>query len=351
MAAALCRDASKVEAATLNGLSTHWRSALASAGDAVHASAQCALSSLPPAEVHQRATKLARERNSVATLLEETAHDEHVRLLRSINALLTSKSDVGLPAAIEACLFDLDGVLTTSDAAHFDAWAETFDEFLARRFEGASVHLSHYARFSRRVDYDENIRGRVRLDGVRAFLASRGITVPEGSPGDAPGTETVNGLANRKNEALRRRLERQGVIAYAGAHHYLETAASAGVACVVISASANTEAILEHAGLADLIDGRIDGATMRARSLLPKPEPDTILAACDLLGLHPAETAAFETTPAGVVAAKTAGCGLIIGVDRTGDAPALLAAGAEKVVSDLGALLRVSADRAATVRR
>jgi beta-phosphoglucomutase-like phosphatase (HAD superfamily) len=119
----------------------------------------------------------------------------------------------------------------------------------------------------------------------------------------------------------------------------------------VISASANTETIIEHAGLADLLDCRIDGAAMRAGSLLAKPEPDTIIAACNLLGLRPAETAAFETTPAGVMAAKTAGCGLIVGVDRTGDAPALLAAGAEKVVSDLGALLRVSADRAATNRR
>lgn len=326
----------------LNHLGTQWRAALASAGEALSANAACPGSHLPVDELHARTSRLARERNSVESLLEAAAREDRVRFLRSVNVPLTSNGAVGLPNEIDGCIFDLDGVLTTSDDVHFAAWADTLDAFLARRFERASVHFSQYARLSRRADYDEYLAGRPRIDGVRAFLASRGITVS---------AETVQGLANAKSVALARRLDQEGVTAFAGAARYLDTAANAGLPCVVVSASTSTATILERSGLTDLVDVAVDGAAMRELGLAPKPAPDMVLTACAWLGIEPSRAAAFETTPAGITAARSAGCGAVIAVDRTGDTAALRAAGADEVVTDLGALLRVSADRAHRARR
>jgi beta-phosphoglucomutase-like phosphatase (HAD superfamily) len=228
-------------------------------------------------------------------------------------------------------------VLAPTDDLHFAAWALTFDGFLSRRLERGSEHFSHYTRFSRRTDYAENVHGKPRLDGVRAFLASRGLTLPEGGPDDPPEAETVLGLANRKNAVLRTLLAHEGVSAFSGSIRYLEAAAAAGLATVVVSASANTETILERAGLADLVDLRVDAAVMRQYDLLPQPAPDTLLLACDLLGVAPDHAAAFVTTPAGVTAARAAGLALVVGVERSdnGAGPAA----ADAVVDDLGRLL------------
>lgn len=335
----------------LNRLGTQWRAAFASAGQALSAGAACPGSHLPADEVHARTTRLARERNSVETLLEAAAHEDHVRFLRSVNVPLTTNAAVGLPNGIDGCIFDLDGVLTTSDDMHFTAWADALDAFLARRFERASVHFSHYARLSRRADYDEYLAGRPRIDGVHAFLASRSITLPAGRADDPPGAETEYGLANAKSVALTRRLDEEGVTAFAGAAGYLDAAANAGLPCVVASASTNTATILARSGLTDLVDVAVDGAAMRELGVSPKPAPDMVLAACAWLGIEPSRAAAFETTPAGISGARTAGCGAVIAVDRTGNSAALQAAGADQVVTDLGALLRVSAERANRARR
>jgi beta-phosphoglucomutase-like phosphatase (HAD superfamily) len=296
--------------------------------------------------VHARASRLTCERNTVELLLEAAAREDRVRLLRTVNVPLATNADVGLPAAIEACLFDLDGVLTASADIHFAAWADAFDAFFGRHFEQASVHFSQYARLSRRADYDEYLAGRPRLDGVHAFLASRGITLPEGSCDDPPGAATSYGLANAKSASLSRRLEHEGVMAFAGAAKYLDLAAIAGLPCVVISPSANTGTILARAGLNDLVDLTVDAAVMHELELRPKPAPDTLLAACERLSIDPSQAAAFETTPAGVAAARAAGCGLVVAIDRAGDDNALRAAGANSVAPDLGALLRVFAERA-----
>lgn len=296
--------------------------------------------------MHARTARLATERSNVETLLEAAAREDHVRLVRSVDVPLTTNHDVGLPNNVDACVFDLDGVLTTSDEMHFAAWADTLDAFLARRSERASVHFSHYARLSRRADYDENLAGRPRIDGIRAFLSSRGITLAEGRPDDPPDAETIYGLANAKSVALTQRLDQEGVTAFASAARYLDTAANAGIACVVVSASANTATILARAGLSELVDIGVDGRVMQELGLSPKPAPDMVLAACERLDIEPSRTAAFETTPAGVGAARSAGCSVVVGIDRAGDTEALHAAGADKVASDLGALLRVSAERA-----
>ena len=339
---------------TVDSLSTGWRAALGAARNALLASAECPLPTLEPIDLRERTTRLTREREQVATLLEADARMEHVKLLRPLTLPTASKRDLGLPATIDACLFDLDGVLTASADIHFAAWAETLDGFLARRFEPAGVHFSHYARLSRRADYDEHIHGKPRLDGVRAFLASRGITLPEGLPGDPPSAETVYGLANRKNEALLRRLSREGVGAFAGSHGYLQAAADAGLTCVVVSASANTGAILDRAGLSDLVDMCVDGNTMRMLGLAAKPAPDTILAACDQLHVKPSHTAAFETTRAGVAAARAAGVGIVVGVERSEGAGEKLTA--DILVPDLSRLLnarllRVSTDHGSRAPR
>jgi beta-phosphoglucomutase-like phosphatase (HAD superfamily) len=322
---------------TLNTISAGWRVALAAAQDALAANARCPTPTLASDDLRVRGLRLTHEREEVASLLDADARMEHVRLVRRLGPPSATKRELGLTPAIDACIFDLDGVLTASSELHFAAWAVTFDEFLARRLERGSVHFSHYARFSRRTDYVELIEGKPRLDGVRAFLASRGITLPEGSPGDPPGAETVHGLANRKNAALQRLLEHAGVSAFAGSHRYLAAAGDAGLASIVVSASANTGAILEHGGLADLVDFSVDGTTMRAQGLQPKPAPDTLQLACALLGVLPAHAAAFETTPTGVEAARAAGMGLVVGVRRASDLPADLAA--DVVVHDLSDLL------------
>lgn len=322
---------------TVDSLSAGWRVALAAARDALLASDRCPTPALGPGDLRERTNRLTHEREEVAALLEADARMARVRLVRPLALPTLSKRELGLPPTVDACVFDLDGVLTPSTDIHFAAWAETLDAFLARRFERAGVHFSHYARLSRRADYEEHIHGKPRLDGVRAFLASRGITLPEGGPDDPPGAETVHGLANRKNEALLRRLDREGVGAFAGSHRYLQAAADAGLVCVVVSASANTASILEHARLADLVDARVDGNTMRALALAAKPAPDTILVACDQLHVLPENAAAFETTPAGVRAARAAGVGVVVGVERSEGATEAL--DADVVVSDLGELL------------
>jgi len=334
---------------TVDSLSANWRVALAAARDALLASDRCPAPTLGPVDLRERTNRLTHERERVAALLEADARTAHVKLVRPLTLPTASKRELGLPATVDACVFDLDGVLTPSADLHFAAWSDTLDAFLARRFERAGVHFSHLARLSRRADYDEHLHGRPRLDGVRRFLASRGITLPEGSPSDPPTAETVYGLANRKNQALLHRPDREGVGAFTGSHRYLQAAADAGLACVVVSASANTAAILERARLSDLVDLRIDGNTMRTLALLPKPAPDTLIAACQGLHLPAGRAAAFETTRAGVEAARAAGIPFVVGVARSESEAGTLTA--DVVVSDLGELLnprllRVSTDYA-----
>jgi HAD superfamily hydrolase (TIGR01509 family) len=226
-------------------------------------------------------------------------------------------------------------VLIGSAAIHIAAWTETFDEFISRRIERTG---GRFALFNPRVDYPRHIHGKPRLDGVRAFLASRGISLPEGEPGDSPGLETVHGLANRKNQALLRRLDEHGVHAFEGSRRYLEIAHDAGLQCAVVSASANTPTILERSGLADLIDQSVDGNTIIAERLRAKPAPDTLLAACRQLGVDPQRAAAFETTPAGIAAARAAGFRTVIGVNSPGRADGLRAEAADFVVTGLDEL-------------
>ncbi len=321
------------EPVDLDTLGAHWQACL----DAAQSANAAARMYLTGEELHVLAKRLGEERVVTARLLAALARDEHAGALFFHRTLpWESRRQLGLPVAVTACVFDLDGVLTASAEAHAAAWAQTFDEFVSARAEQTG---GRFTPFSSSVDYPEHIHGKPRLDGVRAFLASRGVRLPEGAPDDTPGTPTVHGLANRKNELLLHRLEQEGMSAYAGARRYLEAARHAGVHRAVISASANTQSILRHAGLADLVEQRVDGTTMAVERLQPKPAPDTFLAACRQLDVEPAHVAAFETTEAGITAARAAGVGFVIAVDRDGKGQKARPGETDMVVGSLAELL------------
>jgi HAD superfamily hydrolase (TIGR01509 family) len=300
--------------------------------------ARAASVALAPSEVVGLNTRLAAERASTVELLEEVARDEGVRV--SFSNVLVSRSALrsvlGLPSAVTACVFNLDGVLIASAALHSAAWAETLDAFVDSRVERTG---GYFRRFDPLADYYRHFHGRPRLDGVRDFLASRGIALSEGDVTDHPGAETVQGLANRKKLALLRRLDREGVRACEGSRRYLEAARDAGIRRVGLSASANTARIVESAGLAGLIEECVDGNTILARNLRPRPAPDILIAACDALGVRPEQAAVFETSAAGVRAARACGVRTVIGVDSGGQAKALLDAGADAAVTGLAEIL------------
>jgi HAD superfamily hydrolase (TIGR01509 family) len=293
---------------------------------------------LDPAELAERERRLAEQRSQTIEQLHLLARDLHADspLLHWLDAATSTRRLLGLPSAVKACLFDLDSVLTTSANVHAAAWADTFDAFLLMR---TARHPELFIPFDRDSDYQAYLAERPRLDGVRAFLASRGISLPEGSADDPPGAPTVHGLANRKAQALERHLISEGVGAYIGSRCYLEAAHIVGLRSAVVSASASTAEILERTEMAPLIDQRIDAAVIESEQLAPKPAPDTLTAACRALGVEPAETADFETTAAGVLAARGAGIGLVVAVEREGPDDALRAARPDVVVNDLAQLL------------
>jgi beta-phosphoglucomutase family hydrolase len=246
----------------------------------------------------------------------------------------------GLPDEVRAGLFDLDGVLTKTATVHAAAWTEMFDDFLRRRADETG---EPFVPFDAHADYDRDVDGKPRADGVRSFLASRGIELPEGSPDDPPGAATVHGLGNRKNELVLAKMK-QGVEVYPGSVRYVEALRDAGLARAVVSSSANTKAVLDVTGLAKLFDVVVDGVVAAQQGLAGKPAPDTFLAAARALGVAPGEAAVFEDALAGVEAGRAGGFACVVGVDRTGQAEELRRHGADVVVQDLAELTDV-ADR------
>lgn len=246
-------------------------------------------------------------------------------------------TEIGLPSGIRACLFDLDGVLTPTALVHAAAWKETFDAFL-RRLEGPE-----FLPFDATTDYDEYVDGRPRADGVRTFLASRGVELPEGEEDDPPDHDTVHGLGNRKNVIVLDKIHQEGVAPYPGSVRYAEAVRAAGLRTAVVSSSANCRDVLVAAGIEQLIDVRIDGIVARERGLRGKPKPDTYLEAAGDLGFAPDEAAVFEDALVGMDAGRAGRFGYVVGVDRTGQAEELRRHGADTVVEDLGDLLGATA--------
>jgi beta-phosphoglucomutase family hydrolase len=243
---------------------------------------------------------------------------------------------LGLPDKIHALLFDLDGVLTQTAKVHAAAWKQTFDEYLRRR---AQERGEQFAPFDEHADYDEYVDGKPRTDGVRSFLQSRGIDLPEGSDDDPPDAETIHGIGNRKNELVLRLIHEDGVEPYEGSVRYVQAARDAGVPRAVVSSSTNTHDVLKAAGLADQFEHVVDGVVAMREHLKGKPAPDTFLAGARELGVNPENAVVFEDALAGVAAGRAGGFGYVVGVDRVGQAEALKQHGADVVVRDLAELL------------
>ncbi|MFC4947855.1 HAD family hydrolase [Pseudonocardia sp. GCM10023141] len=243
---------------------------------------------------------------------------------------------LGLPDGTRVCLFDLDGVLTDTASVHAAAWKQMFDDYLRARTEREGTP---FREFDIAADYGPYVDGRPRLDGTREFLRSRGIELPDGGPDDAPDAETIYALSTRKNDLVQEKIVTVGVTVYPGSVRYLHAVRDAGLKTAVVSSSANAEQVLEVAGIADLIDHRVDGVSAKERGLPGKPAPDTFLAAAADLGVDKADAVVFEDALAGVESGRAGGFGFVVGVDRVSHAAALREHGADVVVQDLAELL------------
>lgn len=245
---------------------------------------------------------------------------------------------LGLPDSIQVCLFDLDGVITKTAVVHAAAWKETFDEFLRERGGAGAGDGGELRPFDAVADYNQFVDGLPRADGVRAFLASRGIKIPEGSPDDPPDRATVQGLGTRKNDLLLKRIRAGGVEAYEGSLRYIRAVRASGLRTAVVSSSTNCRDILRAIDAEALFDTRVDGVVAAERGLPGKPDPAPFLAAADDLGIEASAAAVFEDALAGMEAGRAGHFGYVVGVDRVGQADALRAHGADTVVTDLADL-------------
>lgn len=248
-----------------------------------------------------------------------------------------STPPLALPPAIRACLLDLDGVLTHTADLHAEAWKRTFDRFLAN-WSRATGRPS--APFDLKKDYDDYVDGKPRLDGVRSFLASRGITLPEGRRSDPPTRNTVEGVGNAKNRLVLRLMRERGVTVYPGSLRLVRRARGQGLPCAVVSSSENCHEVLKAAGIEAMFDAVIDGIVARRAHLRGKPAPDTYLAAARRVRMPPSGCAVFEDALAGVEAGRAGKFGFVVGVDRVGQASELRRHGADRVVKDLAELVR-----------
>lgn len=235
------------------------------------------------------------------------------------------------PDRYEAVIFDLDGVVTRTARLHARAWKRMFDEYLARSKEEQSP-------FDEQGDYRRYVDGKPRYDGVKSFLLSRGIDLPQGQPDDPPDRETVCGLGNRKNVLFLELLKREGAQTFDSTLALIRALRRTGIRTAVISSSRNCAAILKSVGALDLFDVKVDGVDAQRLNLQGKPAPDIFLAAARQLGVRPDRAVVVEDALAGVAAGRTGGFALVVGVDRSGQAEALRKHGADLVVSDLAEL-------------
>jgi beta-phosphoglucomutase-like phosphatase (HAD superfamily) len=328
----------QTQRAELDDLRSEWRRALLAARESLRAEEGF----LPEEELAAHDRHLRGEYKAAAAELRQFARDEGLpmELAEPFLARGIARRALGLPKGVRACVFELEDVLVGSSALHREAWQHTLNELLAARSETRYGRL--VAPFDPRTDYPEHIEGRPRLEGVRGFLASRGIRLPEGQPGDPPGVESVHGVANRKNEWLGRLLEQRGVGAFDGVRHYLELSHDARISCAAVSASAHTAEMLEASGLSELFEASIDADDIVPEQRQSRPAADRLRVACQTLCVDPVGAAAFENSTDGVAAARAAGFAWIVAIDPAGDPDKLRQlerAGAHVVARGLGELL------------
>ncbi len=240
------------------------------------------------------------------------------------------------PDKFDAVFFDLDGVITATAKVHAKCWKIMFDEYLKKR----SVEIGEPFRpFEIDTDYRLYVDGKPRFDGVRDFLRSRKIDLSEGTHEDAPTTETVGGLGNRKNELINEVIETDGVEVYEGTITLARQVRDAGLKIAVVTSSQNCDAVLKAAHIMELFDAKVDGNVIHKQQLAGKPAPDSFLEGAKRLGVEPARGVVVEDAISGVQAGRNGNFGLVIGVARKGNAEELKNNGADIVVKDLSEFL------------
>jgi beta-phosphoglucomutase family hydrolase len=233
---------------------------------------------------------------------------------------------------LDAVIFDMDGVVTDTAVVHAAAWKKLFDAYLKGLAMATGADILP---FDERVDYERYVDGKNRYDGVLSFLESRGIHLPEGSPNDPPGSDTVCAMGNDKDNYFLDHVRQHGVRAYPSTVAVIRDLRGTGVRIGLVSASRNAEEVLSIAGVADLFDQRVDGVVAAELDLPGKPDPATFLEAARRLGVEPSRAAVVEDALSGVAAGRAGGFGLVVGVARAGQHEALCQAGADVVVADL----------------
>ncbi len=315
----------------LQTITAQWQRALDAAGGALDAASG---SLLAPDLTHRR-RELHTERQHTAEMLTRLANVTGARPTPWLSPVPMNTRMLGLPNNVRACVFDVEGVLTNGGALHAWAWGEVFDGVLLQLSAQTGWHFIPYDRTG---DYRAFFDGRVRLEGIHLFLESRGIRLPEGRPDDPAEAHTAYGLARRKGELLAGGVRARGVVALPGAIRYLEAAGRAGLGRAVVSASASALPMLELAGVATLIDERVDADAIRNEGLRSRPAPDQLLVACRRLGVAPEDAVTLTHSHAGVAATQAAGIA-VVGIADGAEAEALQAFGAERVLPSLEALL------------
>jgi len=251
---------------------------------------------------------------------------------------MPANTTLGLPPNIRACLFDLDGVLTETATVHARAWQRVFDDYLRARAQSTGAP---FVPFDIVGEYAQFVDGKRREDGTRSFLAARGVRLPEGTAGDPPSADTIHGISARKQEVFRKLLHAESVHVFPGSLRYLRAVRSAGLRTAVVSSSSNCHDVLVAAGIAGLLDLRVDAMVAASKRLAGKPAPDMYLAAAQALEVAPTDAAVFEDAPAGVEAGRAGHFGYVVGVDRTDHGDDLRRRGATEVVHDLRELMEV----------
>ncbi|MCZ6581163.1 MAG: beta-phosphoglucomutase family hydrolase [Nitrospirae bacterium] len=232
----------------------------------------------------------------------------------------------------DAVLFDLDGVITATAKVHAACWKKMFDEYLEKR---AKERGEPFKPFDIENDYRLYVDGKPRFDGVRDFIRSRQIELPEGTPADAPGAETVCGLGNRKNDLINEVIESDGVEVYEGTIDLARQLQKEGIKIAIVTSSQNCDVVLKAAKIGDLFEVRVDGNVINEKNLSGKPAPDSYLEGAKRLGVEPKRTVVVEDAISGVQSGRNGKFGLVIGVDRKGNADELKKNGADVVVKDL----------------
>jgi beta-phosphoglucomutase family hydrolase len=241
---------------------------------------------------------------------------------------------------IKALILDMDGVITNTAGLHAEAWKKLCDSFLRQRSEQDG---KSYQPFDLKEDYQAYVHDVPRLDAMRNFMASRGITLPEGTPSDSVGNNTLIGLGERKDYYFHELLKQNGVVVFDDAVKYVKEQQQEGMKTAIVSGSRNCLTILRRAGLEKLFEVRVDRVVANELKLKSKPAPDIYLEAARRLGVDPKETAVFEDTAAGVEGAKAGGFGLVVGVDRSFVQERLEAKGADTVIKGFAAELKAKA--------